>query len=151
MPRNVERTVAVTADGGQLLQLIVVQQIGPREVAEIKQVAVDQLSGKVIMTHHRECLGVEIAVGDKSQRPQLDVYFPVRRLAMIDRQERNLGLDGDSPRKQPSAVMKDDQFRALNVDLEQVDPFNFGYIVQSARLQAAAPLNDLAVRPEVAV
>jgi len=151
MPGNVERAVAVTADGGHLFQLIIVHQIGHREVTQLNHVAVDQLPGKVITAHHRECLGVEIAVGDKPQRSQLDVYFSLRRLAMIDRQERNLGLDSDSARKQFSAVLKDDQFLALNLDLEKVDPFDFGKIVQPARLQAPAPLDDLTVRPQVAV
>ena len=99
------------------------------------------------MAHHRECLGVEIAVGDKPKRSQLNVYFSVRRLAMIDRQERNLSLDSDSARKQFSTILKDDQFRALNIDLEKVYPFDFGNIVQSARLKVPTPLNDLTIRP----
>jgi hypothetical protein len=99
------------------------------------------------MAHHRECLGVEIAVGDKPWCSQLNVYFSVRRLAMIDRQERNLSLDRDSARKEFLTVLKDDQFRTLNIDLEKVYPFDFGKIVQSTRLNAPAPLNDLTIGP----
>jgi len=67
------------------------------------------------------------AVGDIGPLSyKLDVDFAVRRLAVIDRQERNLGLDSDGPRKQLSTVLKDDQFRALNIDLEKVNPLDLG-------------------------
>jgi len=66
---------------------------------------------------------------------------------MIDRQERNLSLDSDSARKQFSAILKDDQLRALNIDLEKVYPLDFGNIVQSTCLKALTPLNDLTIRP----
>ena len=66
---------------------------------------------------------------------------------MIDRQERNLSLDRDGARKESSTVLKDDQFRALNIDLEKVYPFDFCKIIQSTRLNAPASLNDLTIRP----
>jgi hypothetical protein len=97
VPCNVVRVVAVTADRGHLFKLFIVHQIGPREVTQIKQIAVDQLPGEFTMSHHRERLGMDIAVRKKPERPQLNVDFAVRRLAMINRQERNLGLDRDRP------------------------------------------------------
>ena len=86
-------------------------------------------------------------MGDKPQCSQLNVNFAVRRLTMINRQERNLGLNRDGARKEFSTVLKDNQFRTLNIDLEKVYPFNFGKIVQSTRLNAPAPLDDLTIRP----
>ena len=41
MPCNVKCAVAVTADGSHLFKLIIVHEIGPGEVTEIKDVAVD--------------------------------------------------------------------------------------------------------------
>src|SRR5882672_3837553 len=70
---------------------------------------------------------------------------------MIDRQERNLGLDGDGAGKQISTILKDEQFRALNIDLEKIDPFDFEHIVEPARLEAAASLDDLGIRSKIAV
>jgi hypothetical protein len=134
---EIETIIAGMRDQSEVLELIARHTVGMNEVADIDQISLKQLVewlGRVsseLKRRDRPLLEPCKGMGNEPLRPQLLIDLAERGLPVVKVDELQFRLDNDSTVQLLSAVCKDGQFTALDIDLQEVDVVDLDQIVEA--------------------
>src|SRR4051812_34628531 len=128
-------------DECQVFELLVAHRVRVRKVADVSDIGLEQLVEglpRIADDHERSdrpSLHRSKAVGNETLAAQLKIDFAEAWLILVERHERDFGLDRHRLLQLHFPSLKHCEFAALNVDLEKVKLLDLGDVVEHASLQ----------------